>query len=377
MPYRRIDITLPADDETDLRELCDSVNAIDIRSWRAGDDGRRCWEVLVRDDAAEPVLEKLSEKFHGHEDFRAEVLELAALRPRPEEEEDGEEKNGDDHDDSNHRARNRISRDELLDDLQPGAQVSRVYLITVLLSTVIASVGLVRNNAAVVIGAMVIAPLLLPNMSLALGTTLADWKMIRNSLLTNAAGVGLCLVFSYGVGFFVPFDPQVEEIAMRTSTGYSDIALALAAGTAGAVAVTSGVSANLIGVMVAVALLPPMVVLGLLMGGSQWDLAVGAGLLAGVNLACVNLAAVGTFLIRGIRPGRFYEQAEAKKTAGGALVVWVLAIAVAVLFIWLADQENEDQQEKQQGQQQQEHASPAEDSSPDGESSTSPEKRGL
>ena len=134
----------------------------------------------------------------------------------------------------------------------------------------------------------------------------------------------------------MPFDPGGREIASRTEVGLSDVALALAAGTAGAVAVTSGVSANLIGVMVAVALLPPMVAFGLLIGAGRFDLADGTGLLLAVNLTCVNLAAVATFLIRGIRPSTFYEQDKAKKASVAALIVWLVILLVTVMVIWLS-----------------------------------------
>jgi uncharacterized hydrophobic protein (TIGR00341 family) len=337
MAYRRIDITLPRDDETSFEDLFADLKVIDIRSWRAGESGRRSIELLTREDAIEPVLEKLANHFGESSDYRAEVIELSAVLPRPDEVEE-EPANGQDDDEAHQHARNRISRDELLEDLLPGTHITRVYLLMVFLSSVIAAIGLVRNNTAVVIGAMVIAPLLLPNMSLSLGTTLGDLRMILRSLAANAAGVAVCLAFSATAGYLVEFDPSVQEIKLRTEIGYSDIALALAAGTAGALAVTSGVSANLIGVMVAVALLPPMVAFGLLMGGGRWELAANAGLLVAVNIACLNLAGVGTFLIRGVRPGKFYQQEHARKAIGVAIAVWVLAVAAALVAIWFAQQ---------------------------------------
>ncbi len=299
--------------------------------------------LLLREDASEPVIAKIKEAF-GEDGFRAEVITLAAVVPQPEEEpqDNGEEDEADDDQDRDQDrenkklARGRISREELLNDLSPGTKITQTYLLTVLLSSIIASVGLVRNNAAVVIGAMVIAPLLLPNMSLSLGTIMGDFKMMLRALWTNAAGIGVCLGFAVLVGMTVPFDADVAEIASRTQVGMSDVALALAAGTAGAVAVTSGVSANLIGVMVAVALLPPMVAFGLLMGSGAWGLAGGAGLLVAVNVTCVNLAAVATFMVRGIRPSAFYEQDKARKASLSALGVWLFILLIAVLIIWLS-----------------------------------------
>ncbi|MEM6459396.1 MAG: TIGR00341 family protein [Planctomycetota bacterium] len=339
MAYRRIDLTLP-DDDRDPVELCEDFDLIDHHRWPADpndEHGPRRVTLLVREDAAEPVVAKLQELYGDSDVFRAAVIQLAAIAPVPDEPE-ADEKNdaGDDEDQKKlKQARGRISKDELLNDLRAGTRVSTTYLVTVLLSSIIAAVGLVRDNPAVVIGAMVIAPLLLPNMSLALGTTLGDFRMMARSLGANAAGLGVCLAFAVAVGWLVDFDPSVKEIASRTEATYSDAALALAAGAAGAVAVTSGVAANLIGVMVAVALLPPLVALGLLLGAGRFELADNTALLVAINLTCVNLAAVATFLCRGVRPATFYEAERARKATYGALTLWVLAVGVTLLLIWL------------------------------------------
>ncbi|MEO0515053.1 MAG: TIGR00341 family protein [Planctomycetota bacterium] len=338
MQYRRLELTLPHGDSTDIGELCGDMDLLHHQVLNTAEGEPRRISMLLRNDASEPVLSKLQECFGDREGFRAEVITLAAVVPRPNEEEEASPDEAENQEDQANKelARGRISREELLNDLEPGTNISRIYLLTVLLSSIIAAVGLVRDNAAVVIGAMVIAPLLMPNMSLALGTTLGDFKMMWRSLLTNVVGVAVCLGFAIGVGLLVPFDPGVREIASRTEVGMSDVVLALAAGTAGAVAVTSGVSANLIGVMVAVALLPPMVAFGLLLGDASFELAGGTGLLLAVNLTCVNLAAVATFLVRGIRPSTFYDKVNAKKASITALLVWLTILLGTVLIIWLS-----------------------------------------
>ena len=336
MAFRRIDITLPPGYDFPLESLED-LPILDTHVRPHAEDGRPRLVLLCREDSTEPILEHLDQLVGEVEGFRAVVIPLSAILPRPDEEEEKQQIEAAAQQDDRHAlAKNRISRDELLNDLHPGTQVTWTYMITVLLSSIIATIGMVRDNTAVVIGAMVIAPLLLPNMSLALATTLGDWKMMARSLWTNAAGVALCLGFAVGFGAAVPFNPEVQEIASRTDVRFSDVALALAAGTAGAIAVTSGVSANLIGVMVAVALLPPLAAFGLLLGGGSSYDAMMSGLLAGTNVACVNLAAVATFFVRGIRPGSFSEKEQAKRATLGAFAVWVLAVAATVFLIWYA-----------------------------------------
>jgi uncharacterized hydrophobic protein (TIGR00271 family) len=122
---------------------------------------------------------------------------------------------------------------------------------------------------------MVIAPLLGPNVALSLATTLGDGDLARTALKTNAVGIGLALALSVCLGLILAVDPNIHEIASRTEVSLSDVVLALVAGGAGALAFTSGVPAALVGVMVAVALLPPLVTCGLLLGSEFFQLARG------------------------------------------------------------------------------------------------------
>jgi uncharacterized hydrophobic protein (TIGR00341 family) len=201
------------------------------------------------------------------------------------------------------------------------------------LSAIVATIGLHHNSAAVVIGAMVIAPLLGPNVALALATTLGDLPLARQAALTSLAGVAAVAVITLSIGAMLHVDAASSQLASRTHVGLSDVVLALAAGCAGALAFTTGVSAILVGVMVAVALLPPMVTFGLLLGGGHLKLALGALSLLLANLICLNLAAVVTFMAQGIRPATWWEKDRAKKATRIAIGLWVSLLVVLVGLI--------------------------------------------
>ena len=111
--------------------------------------------------------------------------------------------------------------------------------------------------------------------------------------------------------------------------------MALASGAAGAIAFTTGVSAALIGVMVAVALLPPLVAFGLMLGGGHPLLSLGALALFLINLICVNLAGVTTFLLQGIRPATWWEKERASKATRIAIGLWASLLVVLAGMILL------------------------------------------
>ena len=155
-------------------------------------------------------------------------------------------------------------------------------------------------------------------------------------MLTNLAGAAVVLGISAAVGALVTVDSSVHAIASRTRPGTSDVVLALAAGTAGAMAFTSGFPQAVIGVMVAVALLPPLVILGLLVGAGKPALAVGALLLVAINVIAVNLAGIATFLARGLRPADGWEADQAKTAVRWAVATWTVLLVVLGTVLWVA-----------------------------------------
>ena len=203
----------------------------------------------------------------------------------------------------------------------------------VALSSVVAAIGLLRNNVAIIIGAMVIAPLIGPNVAFSLATTLGDITLARNSLKTLLAGILFSFLLSISFGIIFPINPAVPEIYSRTVIGVGDIILALAAGSAGALSFTTGLPATLIGVMVAVALLPPLVTFGMLAGAGFWQDSFSAFLLLLTNIICINLAGVITFMLQGIKPLTWWETDKAKKATKVAILSWALMLSALLIII--------------------------------------------
>lgn len=338
MALRLVDIYLPTayDELPPFEEEHPVLNRQTIML----DEGRKLERVLLNVEDTEAFLEWLHGTLDLEGDYRIILMPVEATLPRPEPEEEAEEnKKATSEDDDNEAAStsvSRISREELYQDVTDSISVTRVHYMLVALSTIVAAGGMLRDSVAVVIGAMVIAPLIGPNIALALGTTLADRALLRQALSVNLLGLLLGFVLSLGIGVVVSIDPTNAEIAARTTVGLSDIALALAAGVAGTLSVTRGVSTALIGVMVAVALLPPLVAMGMLIGAGFWGAAQGAGLLTLTNVVAINLAGVVTFLAQGVRPMSWYEAERAKTATRWAIAIWVVALGILVAAILLA-----------------------------------------
>lgn len=223
-------------------------------------------------------------------------------------------------------SRDRISTDELYDDIAESVEIRPAYLLTAMLSAVIAALGMRSGQTAVVIGAMVIAPLLGPTMGIALAATVGNWLLGRKALVTLAAGTAAVLLVTMVLGHFIAVDANVPELRNRTLVNPADIALALASGAAGVLAFSRGSSLSLVGVMIAVALVPPLSAAGLFLGSGQAPLGIDALVLFATNLVCINVSGIAMFLIQGLPPKHW-------RITGGIILMWIIMLLLFFTMI--------------------------------------------
>jgi uncharacterized hydrophobic protein (TIGR00341 family) len=325
MPLRLIESIIPTASLPVFDSLPEAGKVIGRWDETLNDD-RSLVRILVDSSDVEKLVDAFVERFVGVEEFRVMLLPVEATLPRPEEPEPTEAEE--------EKSPERISREEIFASVSEGANVTNVFMFQVVLATVVAAVGLIRNDTAILIGAMVIAPLLGPNMALCLATTLGDLDLVRKSLSANAIGLAIGLVSAIVIGLLFPISATQEAIAARTHVSPSDIILALASGCAGVLAFTTGASSALIGVMVAVALLPPTAVFGILLAAGELEAASGALMLVATNVICVNLAGTLTFFVQGLQPQSWWEAKRAKTATRIATATWAVLLTILATLIY-------------------------------------------
>ncbi|MEQ9103486.1 MAG: TIGR00341 family protein [Rhodothermales bacterium] len=349
MPTRLLEATLPSDRLDEVPGIIDKADIWTVddshRSGVIGTEGDTAMVRLLLDARdSEAVTDALMHAFGHLDTFRIVLLPVEATLPRLEEpgkESGGTERNGEASGDAERegeepakKAPSRISREELYEDIAEASRLDKIYMMLVILSTLVAAIGLARGDVAVVIGAMLIAPLLGPNIALALAAAMGDPDLGGRALKTNAAGLGTALALSMVLGLVLTIDPTEPQLANRTVVNAGDILIALSAGAAGSLAFTSGVPAVVVGVMVAVALLPPLVAVGLLVGAGHPELALGALVLLVTNVTCVNLSAIATFYLQKVRPRTWWEADRARKATHRAAAAWVVLLILLAVLIW-------------------------------------------
>jgi uncharacterized hydrophobic protein (TIGR00271 family) len=192
---------------------------------------------------------------------------------------------------------------ELFLTLRSNAELSAPFVLLMILSTLLASTGLFLNSASVIIGAMILAPLMSPIISLSMGIVRSDRSLVRPSLKTLAVGLSMGLVCAAVFALLTPLRTVTPEMASRLNPSLLDLMVALLSGVAGAYAhAKEEIARSLAGVAIAVALVPPLAVVGIGMGWMDTAMMLGASLLLITNLIGIMLASSVTFILLGFAP---------------------------------------------------------------------------
>ncbi|ARS89034.1 TIGR00341 family protein [Natrarchaeobaculum aegyptiacum] len=218
-----------------------------------------------------------------------------------------------------------------------------VYATMLLISAVVATAGLLADSPAVVIGAMVIAPLLGPALAANVGIVTGDDRLRRTGFRYQLTGVTLVIVASIGLATLARFaglEPAgvdivvATELQERVAPNVFSLAVALGAGIAGILSLTRGFSEAIVGVMIAAALIPPAAAVGITVAWGMYGAALGAAILVVVNVLSINLAALGTLWIAGYRPQGLFEVSPTRRPT--AVYATIFAVGLLVLAAPLA-----------------------------------------
>lgn len=279
--------------------------------------------------AVEPVLDSIQEQGID-EDAYTVVVDAETVISRRFEALQEEYENGD-------VESERISRQELQAEAESLTPSFSIYVTMTIVSAVVAAAGLLLDSAAVVVGSMVIAPLIGPALGASVGSVIDDEDLFHTSIKYQLIGVLLAIlaaaVFAWTVRVTNVVPPgldisAVDEISERLAPDLLSLVIALGAGVAGVVSISTGISVALVGVMIAAALIPPAATVGIALAWGQPSAAIGSTVLVFVNVLSVNLAGLLTLWYAGYRPENLFElgptQERVRRRVVGLVVIVIL-----------------------------------------------------
>ena len=227
-------------------------------------------------------------------------------------------------------------RTHLLDSSEPDFD----YFVLVVLSSMIATLGLLINSGAVIIGAMLVAPLMSPIIGLGLGSLIGEEKLLKRSVSALIRGAFIAVLIAIILTWindalpFVTLHELPDEVLSRTSPTPIDLMIALAGGLAAAFALAQpSLSAALPGVAIATALMPPLGVIGIGIAMGRWDVAGGAFLLFITNAVTIAFASMLVFFALGFNPGTRNGERVPRSLLVSALVTITMLVPLTFLSL--------------------------------------------
>jgi len=214
----------------------------------------------------------------------------------------------------------------LFSSLREESKLTSTFMILLILSTMIATFGLFINSSSVVIGAMLLAPLMQPIVSLSMGVLRQDSDLELNGAKTIFWGVLAVLLTAAVISMFTPIEKLTTEMGGRLAPTILDLFVAIASGAAAAYAKSNEkIIGSLAGVAIAVALVPPLAVAGIGLGWGDWHMFSMAFLLFVTNLVGIVLAAAFTFVLLGFSPLRIARK---------GIMIWMILVFVVAIPLY-------------------------------------------
>lgn len=322
---RLVEATFHEDCADRVKQAVEDAAPTYYRLFDADESDNRLLKAFFGREDIQKFVDDLQAICAGQEAFRILVLPVEATAPPLEDDKQADREK-----------QKRIAlREEIYEDVAGGAELSTDFFILTLASTTVAAIGLVADNIAAVIGAMVIAPLLGPILAFSFAIALGDITLLLRAAKNAVVGLLTGIAAAAAISFVMPVNLESHELISRTIVGVDSIALALAAGVAAALCIVTGVSTALVGVMVAVALLPPAAAIGLFLGAGDGSLAARAALLLTTNVVCIMLSAQAVYAYKGVRPRTWLEKRSARHAVriNFAVLVALLAALTAIILV--------------------------------------------
>lgn len=324
-------VTFPSSYKDEIVALVTEANPVDWSLDTGYGRYEQAMDIVVEPKDGQALVDALQTAFSACPDWRINIMPLEASLPVPERVKNALAETAEDKTKDKAGA-NGALREELVQRVNKDIVFDVNFVVLTILSAIVATIGLNSDSVTIVIAAMVIAPLLGPILAFALGSALGDTDLMARAAKTGLLGFALGFGTAMLITTVMPVNLNSHELLDRTAIGPAIVILALASGAAAALSLTTGASSALVGVMVAVALLPPSAAAALFLGAGEFQQSQRAAILLGLNVVSVLLAAQLVFAWKGIRPRIFSDQARASKAIKVNIVLWSFVLSALLYF---------------------------------------------
>ena len=240
-----------------------------------------------------------------------------------------------------------VNREEIIANLGNISGFSKTYLLLCALAAALAALGLLNNDAIVILSSMIVAPLMGPIILTSIGLlSLETTSFVKRGILAEITGLSAVAIIGAIIGFLIQFldpggfstlNPALTELYKRADfegfAGIASISLALLGGLAGGIIVARGLDVSIVGVAIAASLCPPAAAIGIFSAYSEWIMVINAANLLLLNVLAINLSCTGVFWIFGVK-SRGLSKRQAQKVRR-MNILWIISITILLIILIL------------------------------------------
>lgn len=337
MGYKIIEILV----KDDVNEAIDKILAKKeiITYWKiANCDNRMKCSMIVEEKNVEILIDSIAKALHLNDeiDNYSDVVDVMILSPvegflpKIKDNEDKKKKNK--------KVINRISTEEMYDNIVDDTKISQNFILNIILSSIVCSVGIIKEDISILIAASAIAPFLGSILGYSFGISIGDKDVIKNSVRTLFTGVLISLLIGTIIGFLWNRLPNTYAIEIGKNlfkevefTHYTFV-LALASGISASLAITSGLSTLMASFMVAVSILPNITISGIILGNGLYKIFVSSFMLLSINLICIIFSSQITFEFKKLKP-KTKEAMENSKSSNILNIIYCVLILIILVSL--------------------------------------------
>lgn len=284
--------------------------------------------ILVEKQDAEKILNHLEKlASNEHSQFDALLYTVKAYIPSKYNEKNTPNNNKDKFE--------RASRLELYSVVKTSSKIDSSFSWFSVLAALVATIGVIQNSPALVLGANIIDPSIRPIMGVSFSSVLGEKKIIRQSITTAIYAILISVAIAAIFGYFLPLPVNSDQFLSQTKVHLLDITVAIAAGAAGAISFVKRSQGQLVGVMISLTVLPPAIVLGMMIGASQMQSAIQPLLLLFINVNSILVSAILVFWFSGIKPVNWKDIKEASTSRVNSLLFTGIILCILIITVVL------------------------------------------
>ena len=341
MGYKLIELVV---DNKNIDQLDKITNKSEvINNWKIeNQDNKFKYSLIVEEKNAEMIIDNISKAIKINEDVEKAdeikdvmfVSEVEGFLPKIKTDDTNLPKK------KSKKVVDRISTEEMYTDIYDASRITQNFLLNVILSSIVCSIGIIKKDAGILISASAIAPFLGSIVGYSFGLSIGDDDLLKNSLKTLMTWILLSISMAIIIGSLWNYLPNTYQIEINDALFQEmkinkyTFFLALASGASASLAITAGTPTIMASFMLSVSLLPTITVSGITLGNGLYKIAIDSILVLVINIICIIFTSQIVFIFKKIKP-KTKEAVENYKDDNVKNIVYCIFILIVLIILKL------------------------------------------